>query len=127
VAHATRKFGVNRCRYVPADSLATPPPAETKESVRRFYVEATFRNGTSAAISVDAGCRFYDAKGAEVRFQGSPLISTANFVYVKPGQTEHFLTCQFDPQTFMSQGCAIPTGWQSVSHTVLRIYGSTNG
>ncbi len=78
-------------------------------------------------VPADTDCNFYDAKGAEVVFQNLPLITRGFYIMVKPGQTEHFLTCEFDPQEFMSQGFPIPTTWQRVYHTILRIVVSYKG
>jgi hypothetical protein len=124
-ARATRKFGVNRCRYVPAGSTAAPSAsaADTKESIRRFVVDVTLHNPTSAWYSARVGCKFYDAKGAYITVRSSSWHS----INVKPGGSLHQATCEFDPQLYMLQGEPIPSEWPQVVHTFLFVENGSKG
>lgn len=121
-ARATRQFGINRCRYVPVGSTAAPSTS-TQESIRRFVVDVSLHNPTSAWYSARVGCKFYDAKGASIIVRSS----TWHSINIKPGGDLHQATCEFDPQLYMLTGEPIPGGWPQITHTFLYVENGSKG
>ena len=108
-ARVVRTFGVDRC----GDAANAAAPAER---VHAFAIDATLRNATADALSIDAGCRLYDAKNAALH----PMTTLAITV-VRPGKTIHLTTCEFDPPTSMRASQPFPTEWGRVSHAILYV------